>query len=510
MNEVSTIAAVEDAIAREGPSTSRCYELGGLHLARGDAANAAAAYRQCLALAHPEVPPGLYNNLGVALLKARRIDEAIDALQAALVRQPGYLRALVNLGKALCEAGRLDEALHAVRDALAQQPDYVPALINSGAVHAALGDLDTAERVLERAMALAPRHVEALTALGIVRLQRGRPATALEALRAAVALAPANPDTHMSLAHALYAGGNWAESWAHFEHRLQRTQHRETFRPPPGRPRWDGITAPQELWLCAEQGLGDQLQFVRYARLLAEHGMRCVLACDPRLVRLLSGAKLGVRVVRLDSPAPPTARWLPLMSMPHHCRTQAQTVPHADGYLAAEPARLDHWRSRLPRMGFRVALAWQGNPAMETGRYVGRSPPLAALAPLFQLSGIEFISLQKGYGSEQRQALPNAASVRHFDDLDAGADAFLDTAAILKCVDLLVTSDSAIAHLAGGLGVPTWLCLMHEPDWRWMRHGDTTPWYDSLRLFRQPRPGDWASVFRSVARALASLAARSN
>jgi hypothetical protein len=354
---------------------------------------------------------------------------------------------------------------------------------------------------------LAPQHVEALAALGIVRLQRGRPTAALETLRAAVALAPANPETHMALAHELYAGGAWAASWAHFEHRLQRARYRETFRTPPDGARWDGTSVPQELWLLAEQGLGDQLQFARYARLFAERGTRCVLACDPRLVRLFGNAGLGVRLVGLDLPLPPAACWLPLMSAPHHFRTQSDTVPYAAGYLAAEPARLAEWRSRLPRAGLRVALAWQGNPAMETGRFAGRSPPLVALSPLFEVPGVEFISLQKGHGSEQRQTLANATLLRHFDDLDLGADAFLDTAAILKRVDMLVTSDTAMAHLGGALGVPTWLCLMHEPDWRWMRHGATTPWYDSLRLFRQPRPGDWATVFRNVAGALAPLAA---
>jgi tetratricopeptide (TPR) repeat protein len=507
MNEVDTLSAVQDAIAREGPSATRYYELGSLHMRLGDAASAAAAYRQCLALAHPDVPPGLYNNLGVALLQARRIDEAIDALQTALVRQPGYLRALVNLGKALGEAGRLDEALCALREALGRNPDYVPALVNSGAVYAASGDLDTAERALERALALAPQHIEALTALGIVRLQLGRSAAALDTLRAAMALAPANPETHMALAHALYVGGDWAASWAHFEYRLRRARHRDTLHVPPDRMRWDGQSDPEELWLLAEQGLGDQLQFVRYARLLAERGTRCVVACDPRLMRLLSSGTLGVRVVRHDSPAPPKALWLPLMSAPYRCNTEPHTVPYADGYLAAEPARLAKWRPRLPCTGLRVALVWQGNPAMETGRYVGRSPPLAALAPVFLVPGVEFISLQKGHGADQRQALPNPAALRVFDDLDVGADAFLDTAAILKCVDLLITSDTAIAHLAGGLRVATWLCLMHEPDWRWMRHGASTPWYDSLRLFRQTRPGDWTSVFRDVASALALLAA---
>jgi hypothetical protein len=234
-----------------------------------------------------------------------------------------------------------------------------------------------------------------------------------------------------------------------------------------------------------------------------------VIVCDPRLVRIPALAELGARIVRLDTPPEaPTARWIPLMSLPAWHRTRPDTVPAADGYLAADPERIAHWRARLPvTPTLRVALAWAGNPHMETGRYAGRSPPLAALAPVTTLPGVSFISLQKG-GDDQLEAAPFGAAILRVPDLDAGPDSFLDTAAILKCVDLLVTSDTAIAHLAGGLGVPCWLYLMHEPDWRWMPQGATTPWYASMRLFRQPAPGDWASVYAEVADALALKSAQ--
>jgi hypothetical protein len=183
------------------------------------------------------------------------------------------------------------------------------------------------------------------------------------------------------------------------------------------------------------------------------------------------------------------------------------TVPHADAYLAAEVSRIERWRRRIPQTNLRVALAWAGNPRVEIGPYAGRSPPLTALEPLLAVPGVEFISLQKGAAAAQLDALSIACSVSRFEDLDSGADAFLDSAAVLKCVDLLITSDTAIAHLAGGLGVPTWLCLMHEPDWRWMRHGADTPWYRSLRLFRQSVRGDWHGVYICVAEELRRLRA---
>jgi hypothetical protein len=269
------------------------------------------------------------------------------------------------------------------------------------------------------------------------------------------------------------------------------------------------LTASQELWLIGEQGLGDQLQFARYAKTLTDLGMHCVLACDPRMVTILSAAGLASRIVPLGTSAGPgSATWVPLLSLPAWHRTRSDTVPFPEGYLVADPVRVERWGERLGHAsGMRVALAWAGNPHMETGRYTGRSPPLAALAPLMSVPQLKYISLQKHVGEDQLDTVSFGNRIIRLPDLDSGRDAFLDTAAVLKSVDLLVTSDTAIAHLSGALGVPTWLCLMHEPDWRWMGRGSGTPWYGSVRLFRQPTSGDWASVYTEVAGQLAARAA---
>jgi tetratricopeptide (TPR) repeat protein len=505
MNDhASPIAKLEALLASGGGSAAAYYELGALKLAGGDPEGAIAAYRDCLALAPPNA--AVYNNLGTALLRAGRFEAAIAALEAALELQPDYLRALVNLGKALREAGRAAEALTRLQQALALQADYVPALVNLGDALAAIGNLDAAQETLERAIRLAPTMVEAQLSLGIARLQAGRIADSLTALRAAVAAAPGHADAHSNLAHALFLAGDWAAAWPHFEYRFQRHAHRSQLRPPAGVARWEGALSPElELWLIGEQGLGDQLQFARYAKLLAERGVDCVIACDPRLVQLLTLAALGARVVALDTAVEkPSARWFPLMSLPRWHQTSPNTVPFAAGYLAADPVRIGQWRARLPSaQRLRIALAWAGNPHMETGRHAGRSPPLAALAPLMAAPNVSFISLQKGHGEDQLNDVDFGSSILRLPDLDAGPDAFLDTAAVLKCVDLLVTSDTAIAHLAGGLGARTWLCLMHEPDWRWMLGRGDTPWYTSMRLFRQRMPSDWAGVYTELARELA-------
>jgi tetratricopeptide (TPR) repeat protein len=507
---LAAIARLETDLARESADAAGFSELGGLKLASGDAEGAIGAYQQSLARTAPNA--ALFNNLGTALIKAGRPAEAVAVLESALVLQPGYQRALVNLGRALYEVGRIPESVSRLQEALTFNPRYVPALVNLGAALASAGALADADKALTFAIRCEPAHVEARATLGIVHLRMGRFPEAVAELRDAVALAPAHADAHANLAHALFVSGDWVAAWPHFEHRFRRHAQRAELRPPAGVDRWDGRASLSdlELWLIGEQGLGDQLQFARYAKLLSDAGIRCVVACDPRLVRLLSLARLGARIMPFgtapDASDAPSARWFPLMSLATGHGTRPESVPAADGYLAADPHLIEHWRKRLPAGSSRVALAWAGNPRMETGAYAGRSPPLAALAPLMSVPNVQFISLQKGFGAEQLDSAAFGRSVHSFDNLDEGPDAFLDTAAVLKCVDLLVTSDTAIAHLAGGLGVPTWLCLMREPDWRWMRQGDTTPWYSSMRLFRQPSPGDWAGVYSEVAAALQALA----
>lgn len=490
---------LEHLIACGGGSAAEFYELGSLKLRDGDAVGAVSAYRRCVELEPHHA--GAHNNLGSALLKSGEPLAAIEALQAALRLQPKYLRALTNLGKALREAGRPLEAVAALEQALAQDPGYVPALVNMADARVAVGDAQAGERLLERCIELAPRLIEARTSLGICQLQRGRLPTAIATLRSAVALDPGHAEAHLNLAHALFASGDWTAAWPHFEHRLRRFDAIET---PPLSSRWNGRAEPGlELWLLGEQGLGDQIQFARYARLFADRGISCRLACHPRLVDLLARADLGAAKVQAHgtSPEGPHARWLPLMSAPRWHGTTRDSIPGGGVYLRAQEERVAYWRDRLPRGPKpRIGLVWAGNPRVERGRFAGRSPPLSSLAPLFGIDAT-FVSLQLG-GDEALEQAGFASKAVRLAGLDDGPSAFLDSAAVLKCLDLLVTSDTAAAHVSGGLGVPTWLCLKEDPDWRWTISGSGTPWYASMRLFRQPRGGDWTAVYRDVASAI--------
>jgi tetratricopeptide (TPR) repeat protein len=494
------IATLEAALLREGESLERYFEIGGLKLECQDFKGAAAAYRRCVALRPSE--PLAHNSLGAALLLDRQIEAAIAAFETASALDPNYHRPLVNLGKALREAGRPAEAIVRLRRALGLAPDDVGALINLGDALAASGDLAAAQAALERATSLAPALLEAQRSLAIARLQAGRLAESIALLRTALRSAPQQASLHCCLHEALFAAGEWREAWPHYEWRFQPHEGRTPLELPRNLPRWDGRIQPgREVWLLGEQGLGDQIHFIRYAKLLEESGLSLTISCDKRLMRLLGCAGLRARIVARGTPVEaPGACWVPLMSVPAYHGTSPDNVPYANGYLTDDAARVARWRELLsPEPRPRVAVAWSGNPSMEFGRYVGRSFPLAALSGVLATGGVRFVSLQKGHGADQADAEPYRSVLLRFADLDLDPDAFVDTAAILRCVDLLITSDSAIAHLAGALGVRTWLCLHSDPDWRWLRTGATTHWYRSMRLFRQQRPGDWTAVFAQIA-----------
>jgi hypothetical protein len=247
-------------------------------------------------------------------------------------------------------------------------------------------------------------------------------------------------------------------------------------------------------------------QFVRYGALLNAAGIRPVLQAGDRMSAILRSTGYFSEVFPPGTQfAPERHVWCSLMSLPFHLRPEAGEIPSFACYLRAEDARIASWRARLERsVGMRIGIVWQGNPAAEIGSLRGRSLPLAELEPLARLPGVSLISLQKGAGTEQLATF--ALRDRILDlgpELDTGADAFLDTAAVLKNLDLVVTVDTSMAHLAGALGVPVWLLLHRTPDWRWFEQLDSSPWYPSMRLFRQTRQHDWRPLVDTICSRLA-------
>jgi tetratricopeptide (TPR) repeat protein len=482
--------------------------------------DARACYRRVLTL-KPKHFDALHM-LGVLAIQTQQPDEAVALIHEAVVQNPNVAAAQRNLALALSVSGRKREAIDCYERAIALESTFGAAyvhvaalLVESGQSMRALEWCDRGLRYhaqdaflhLARAVALraGERLEEALTCCEIaVKLQPtsaeawdkrgaalqdlGRPEESLQSYAAAIKLRPdlAPAHHHASMVH--LRKGQFSPGWELFEY---REQARRDF----GRPRWHPSThaGAVRVLLHSEQGLGDTLQFCRYAPLVAALGARVTLMVQRPLVSLVQTLGSGISVIA-DTATPPTPDFqCSLLSLPHAFRTSASNIPTQIPYLAAEPPRVRQWRERLGPSGFKIGVCWHGSglPAA-----VGKPFPLAKLAPIAQLAGVRLISLQKGLGVEQLQQLPPNMFVEDLGTrFDAGNTGFLDTAAIMESLDLVITCDTSVAHLAGALGRPTWIALKHVADWRWLTDRDDSPWYPSVRLFRQLRAGDWCSVF---------------
>ena len=491
----------------------------------------------------------IHEALGVALLQSGRAREATEVLRRAVRLDPRLVSIWINLGVAAERCGANGLARQALERALTLEPRSASARFNLGVVLERLNEPLGAQEQYRQVLELAPAHVGATLNLALLAHRRldlksaesilraglaqtpddpllygalancledlGRFQEARAAFAKAVALAPDDVGARLNLALCRLALEEWPDAWSDYPARLAFAP---IAAPPKDVPLWSGATlGAGHLLVIAEQGSGDTLQFCRFGYELAALGLRAHLACDARLVRIVSTAGAFESVLPTSAiPLDRAQAWVPLMSLPGLLRTTLQTLPARVKYLAADEGLVMQWRVRLESAcretgsnPLRIGIAWQGNPAAEQLTATrGRSPPLVAFAPLAELSNVVLVPLQCGAGAEQvadvefrsRMVLVNV-------DLDTGPDAFADTAALMMSLDLIVTSDTAIAHLAGALGRPTWVVLKFVPDWRWLRDRTDCPWYPSVRLFRQPRPGDWATVFADVATAVAELTA---
>ena len=456
----------------------------------GEWAQAAARYREALALA-PESADILFN-LSNALARTGAVAEAIDGLQAALLRNPSHAGAHTNLGNLLRAEGRATAALEAYRRALFLRPHDPAARFNLGTV---LADLDRLEEALVwfgQAAEAQPPHRPALAALGIALLQLGRPDAALRWFRAARAAGDSTASTRLGEGLTLLTQGDLRAGWEGYEARPVTTPFTAAGRAP----RWDGSQAlsGRTLLVWAEQGLGDSIQFARYLPLLRARGARVVLLAQPTLHHLLAGL--------VDAVVAPGASLsfdlhCPLPSLPRAFGTELFSIPSPN--LAVDPVRAAMWRGRLgsaPRIG----LVWAGNPDYAGDRQ--RSLPFAAVAPLLGMPSVSWHVLQKPVLPVDGAVLAGLAGVQVWGP---GLTDFADTAALVAGLDLVIAADTAVAHLAGALARRCWIMLPHAADFRWLRDRADSPWYPTVRLFRQATRGDWAGVVASVGEALQTL-----
>ena len=494
------IRRLDEALRLE-PDSADALGMGGYMLgAMGKPEAALRFYRRALAL-DPERAV-LHANAGKLSLELGRPAEALEAFEAAVGLRPDDADAWNGRAGALRELGRLEKSQDAARRALALKPDFAEAAVNLGNALLKLDRMEEALAAYAGARAARPDYAAALCGEALALRNLGRWGEAMAAFEAAEALG--SGEAVAGKGCLLLTLGDFERGFEGYEARwLSGKSIAEALGT--RYPTWTGPgKAGERVLVLNDHGLGDTIQFVRYLPMMAAAGVETTFVCPPKLHRLLAPS-VRARLAGSE-PAETFDAQIAVSSLPRAFRTRLNSVPAEVPYLAAEPALATRWAARIGAAGFRIGIAWQGNPHPEADR--ARAFPLAAAAPLAALPGVRLISLQKGFGEDQREALPRGMRVETLgDEFDAGPDAFVDTAAAMAHCDLVVTCDTSIAHLAGALARPVWVALKSDAEWRWMTGRDNSPWYPTMRLFRQPRRGAWADVFEAMARALSETLA---
>lgn len=468
------------------------FGLASLAMQRKQPAAAAEHYAKVLEALPGHVPARLGH--AQAMLESGRFDDALRCFRELLADHPGEHAAVLGEANALLGLGQHAPAVAAFDRALQVLPDAALAHLNRGTALLRLRRPQEALQGFRRALELHPGYVEALVNIGGVLHDECRFDDALGCFDRALALDPGNVAAHWNRALCLLVQGRFQEGWPEAEWRWQAKGHE---RLQTGKPQWTGAEslAGRTILVHYEQGLGDTVQFCRYVPLLAQRGADVLLAVQPALENLVRTLPGPFRLVKVGESIPPHDYECPLLSLPRAFGTTLASIP-AGTYLSSAPALVAQWRERLgPAAARRIGIAWSGNPGQENDH--NRSMPLATLLRIAG-EGVQLVSLQKEVRAVDAAAL-QGARMPHFGDLLTD---FEQTAALIECMDVVVTVCTSVAHVAGALGKPTWVVLCHGADWRWLRDRSDSPWYPTARLFRQPRPGDWESVVAEVRGAL--------
>ena len=444
------------------------------------------------------------HELGILLISSGRFAEAEVFCRRSIALRPTLASAHVSLGVALERLSRVSEARHHFSEATVLSPRDSAVHYNFGRFLQLQDDLDTAEREYRLTLELDPDNVQALINLGETLKDLGKCEEALTICDRAVAKDPSHARAHWNRSLQRLRLGHFREGWQEYEWRWRYSDF-----PSPklhvAEPVWLGEEplSGKTILVHSEQGLGDTIHFCRYVAPLADGGATVLFAPQKPLASLMKGLATECEIVDLREKSVRFDFHIPLMSLPLALQTDLSSIPSDVPYLGVDPARVEHWRGRMNTHGLKIGICWQGNVGPLDR---GRSFSIAHFLGISKIPGVRLFSLVKGVDHSQLRSLPEEMNVDVFGaEFDAGPDAFLDTAAVIKVCDLVITSDTAIAHLGGALGVPTWVALKSVPDWRWMLGRGDSPWYPSMRLFRQKSRGDWTSVFAELESAVRAL-----
>lgn len=487
------VMALRQGLSLDDAQPDGHFNLGNTLLATGRSDEAAQSFEKTLALAPDHA--AAHNNLGHMLRQRGDLDAAIGRFLQATESDSRYAPAWSNLCGAMLESGQTAAAIDAGRRATVADPSNAEGHYNLGNAYSAAPIAGEASACYRRALQIDGRYTDAWVNLGAALQHLGECEAAITALDQALVLAPGLPQAQWNKATALLLSGQLREGWALYEWRWRAVAGLTL--PAVDRPRWDGASPEgQRLLVVAEQGLGDTVQFVRYAPMLRALGAHVTLECPASLKALLQGSNVADRLIASGDPRPDIDAWTPLMSLPGLFGTEMDSIPGDCPYLSAAPADIP---SAPDERALKVGIVWRGSLTNNRGRF--RSCALSDLEPLSGVPGIRLFSLQTELAREDAARL----ELLGIADLGSGFDDFSGSAAAVQSMDLIVSVDTAMAHLAGALGKPVWTMLSAMPDWRWLLDRTDSPWYPTMRLFRQQRVSDWAQVVGEVSVALSDL-----
>jgi tetratricopeptide (TPR) repeat protein len=499
------IVCYQQAISQQPNFPDALSNLGAALKDMGKIEESIPYFQQAIAL-NPDFS-GAHYNLGLALKDLNKLEEAIIAFQKSIALRPDYAEVYNSLGAVFYHQNRFQEAIAEYKQAILLNPSYVEAYSNLGAVLRDSANPKEAISMYQQAISIDSAVPAVHYNLGLVLYENGQLSEAIKFYQQAIILQPNYPDAHLSLAIAFLHIGEYTLGWKEYEWRFQAKPSAYTV---PNNVRWDGSpTNCNELVLIEEQGIGDIVQFSRYGNLFKDLFQSVSIAVRKSLVPLIEATNIYDKVYAwpMDGAISEERKWLPLMSTAGLLGVSLNTPLVTQPYLQIDTNQVKQWHQKIhSSSSIVIGLNWQGNPKIEKNEFKGRSFRLSEYEPLASIPGVKFASLQKGYGSEQLDRCSfQDRFVECQNEINETWD-LLETAAILQSCDLIITSDTSIAHLAGALGKPTWILLKKIPDWRWGLEGESTSWYPSARLFRQTEAGNWTHVIENVKDELAKVA----
>ena len=495
----AAIDSYKQALKIKPDNADTYYNMGNTLNDKGDLEAAIDSYKQALKI-KPDYAEA-YNNMGNTLKDKGDLEAAIDSYKNALKIKPDNANTYYNMGNTLNDKGDLEAAIDSYKQALKIKPDYADTYYNMGNTLNDKGDLDAAIDSYQEALKIRPDYAKAYNNMGNTLKDKGKLNSAIDSLKQAIKIKPGYADAfyNLSLSHLLQ--GSMEKGFNFYEWRLRKKK--QSAASARANLVWDGKKSlrGKHFVIYEEQGLGDIIQFCRYLPLLEQRGANITFKVKPNLHALLETMDSNSRLLTSLPEENEIDFEAPLMSIPYLLNTNLETIPANNPYLFAGQKKIQTWAERVSMDRFKVGICWQGS---KTKMDVGRSFPLSLFEGISRIPNLELISLHKGEGEAQIDGIDfDLTTLGH--DFDVGQDAFLDTVAVMMNCDLIITSDTAVAHLAGAIGRPTWVVLKQVPDWRWMLDRPDSPWYPTMTLYRQKSQGDWVDVFDTIEQDLRTM-----